>query len=179
MSGRVVECRIAPRAQYRAQAQPARHAACRDVAWRGRVSSRTVIDVRPVEDRDIEALAAIYVDAARAGWAHIFGASNLQALEPPADRLRAEFASTDARQQVLVAEKGGRVIAFAVVRQSRDVDVRCRDRRTRPVLLRSRGVVRGSRSKAHGGGDRSPSRKRLHRGDALGSGREPSPATDL
>jgi L-amino acid N-acyltransferase YncA len=81
-----------------------------------------VIDVRSAADSDIEAMAAIYIEAARAGWARILGTSNLEALEPPVDRLRAEFASTDARQHVLVAEKEGRVIAFAVVRQSRDED---------------------------------------------------------
>jgi L-amino acid N-acyltransferase YncA len=81
-----------------------------------------VIEVRSAKDNDVEAMAAIYVNAAREGWAHILGASSLEALEPPVDRLRAEFASTDARQQVLVAEKEGRVIGFAIVRQSQDED---------------------------------------------------------
>jgi GNAT superfamily N-acetyltransferase len=81
-----------------------------------------VIEVRSADDSDVGAMAAIYVDAAREGWAHIFGESSLEALEPPFDRLRAEFASTEPRREVLVAEREGRVIAFAVVRPSRDED---------------------------------------------------------
>jgi L-amino acid N-acyltransferase YncA len=81
-----------------------------------------VIEVRSAGDGDVEAMAAIYVDAAREGWAHIFGESALEALEPPVDRLRAELASTDPRRQVLVAEREGRVTGFAVVRPSRDGD---------------------------------------------------------
>ena len=67
-------------------------------------------------------MAAIYVNAARAGWAHIFDEPSLQAIEPPADRLRAERTSNDSRQQLLVAEREGQVIGFAVVRPSRDPD---------------------------------------------------------
>ena len=80
------------------------------------------IEVRPAHDYDVEAMAAIYVDSAREGWAHFLGASNMDALQPPLDRLRAELASADARQQTLVAEEDGRVIAFAVVRPSQDED---------------------------------------------------------
>jgi L-amino acid N-acyltransferase YncA len=80
-------------------------------------------EVRPADDSDVEAIAAIYVSAARAGWAHIFDQSTLEDLKPPAARLRAETASSDPRQQVLVAEREGRVIAFAVVRPSEDEDV--------------------------------------------------------
>jgi hypothetical protein len=31
----------------------------------------------------VEAIAAIYVNAARAGWAHIFDEPSLKAIEPP------------------------------------------------------------------------------------------------
>jgi GNAT superfamily N-acetyltransferase len=82
----------------------------------------SAIDVRPADDSDVETIAAIYVNAARAGWAHIFDQPSLEALKPPVGRLRAELASTDPRQQVLVAEREGQVIAFAVVRPSRDDD---------------------------------------------------------
>jgi GNAT superfamily N-acetyltransferase len=82
----------------------------------------SAIGVRPADDGDVETIAAIYVNAARAGWAHIFDEASLDALKPPVGRLRAELASTDTRQQVLVAEREGRVIAFAVVRPSRDDD---------------------------------------------------------
>src|SRR3954468_12338458 len=82
----------------------------------------TAVEVRPAAASDVEAMAAIYVSAARAGWAHIFGAPSLQAIEPPVDRLRDELACTDARQQLLIAEREGRVIGFAVVRPSRDED---------------------------------------------------------
>ena len=78
--------------------------------------------VRPSDDSDVEAMATIYVSAARAGWAHIFGERNLETVQPPVDRLRGEVASIDPRQQVLVADSDGRVVAFAVVRPSQDED---------------------------------------------------------
>jgi L-amino acid N-acyltransferase YncA len=80
------------------------------------------IEVRPAGHSDVEAMAAIYVNAAREGWAHFLGESSVEALQPPVDRLRAELASADARHQILVAEREGRVFAFAVVRASQDDD---------------------------------------------------------
>jgi L-amino acid N-acyltransferase YncA len=82
----------------------------------------TGIEVRPADESDLEAIAAIYVDAAQAGWAHIFDQPSLKAMEPPVDRLRAELASIDQHRQLLVAESEGRVIAFAVLRPSQDED---------------------------------------------------------
>jgi len=82
----------------------------------------TALVVRSADDSDVEAMAAIYVNAARAGWAHIFDEPNLKDIEPPADRLRAELTCTDSRQQLLVAEREERAIGFAVVRPSRDAD---------------------------------------------------------
>jgi hypothetical protein len=58
-----------------------------------------VVRVRAADDSDVEAMAALYVNAARAGWAHIFDEPSLKAIEPPADRLRAERTSADLRQQ--------------------------------------------------------------------------------
>ncbi len=81
-----------------------------------------MIEVRSADDGDVERMAAIYVNAARTGWAHMFGESGPEALQPPADRLRAELASTDPRRRALVAEREGRVIGFAVLRPSRDED---------------------------------------------------------
>jgi hypothetical protein len=83
----------------------------------------TTIQVRSADDSDVEAMASIYVNAARGGWAHIFDVRSLEALKPPVDRLRSELAFTDPRQQLLVADMEGRVIAFAVVRPCRDEDV--------------------------------------------------------
>ena len=65
----------------------------------------TALVVRSADDSDVEAMAAIYVNAARAGWAHIFDEPNLKDIEPPADRLRPELTCTDSRQQLLIAER--------------------------------------------------------------------------
>ena len=81
------------------------------------------IEVRPAHESDAETMAAIYISAAREGWAHIYGGPNLETVEPPVDHLRSEIASTDPRQQVLVADRKGRVIAYAVVRPSQDDDI--------------------------------------------------------
>src|SRR3954452_6001850 len=125
-------------------------------------------------------MAAIYVNAAREGWAHILGASSLEGLEPPVDRLRADLASADARQQMLVAEKEGRVIAFAIVRPSRDEDADAAALGELDQFYSDPAVLgRGGGSKAHGGRDRSPTRGWLRGGDPLGSGRKPPPAADL
>jgi hypothetical protein len=40
------------------------------------------IEVRAARDSDVEAIAAIYVDAAREGWADFLGESNMDALQP-------------------------------------------------------------------------------------------------
>ena len=82
----------------------------------------STIDVRPADERDVQTIAAIYVNASRAGWAHIFDEPSLATLRPPVDRMRAELASADGRHHVLVAEREGQVIAFAVVRPSEDDD---------------------------------------------------------
>jgi GNAT superfamily N-acetyltransferase len=80
----------------------------------------TAVEVRLAHDGDVETMAAIYVTAARQGWAHIFGERNLETIQPPVDRLRDEIACTDPRQQVLVADRERRVVAYAVVRPSQD-----------------------------------------------------------
>jgi L-amino acid N-acyltransferase YncA len=82
----------------------------------------TTVEVRPAHESDVETMAALYVTAARQGWAHIYGERNLETVQPPVDHLRGEMASTDPRQQVLVADREGRVIAYAVVRPSQDED---------------------------------------------------------
>jgi GNAT superfamily N-acetyltransferase len=80
----------------------------------------SAISVRAGRDEDAEEMGAIYIAAARAAWTHIYGASNLENLEPPVKRCRSELRSADARHQVLVAEQDGRVVAFAVIRPSDD-----------------------------------------------------------
>lgn len=82
----------------------------------------TAIEVRPARESDAETMAAIYVTAARQAWGHIFGEPNLETLQPPVDRLRAEIAAADPRKHVLVADRERQVIAFAVVRPSQDED---------------------------------------------------------
>ncbi len=82
----------------------------------------TAVEVRLARESDVETMAAIYVAAARQGWAHIFGERNLETVQPPVDHLRGEVASTDPRQHVLVADRQGRVVAYAIVRPSQDDD---------------------------------------------------------
>jgi len=80
------------------------------------------VEVRLAHESDVETMAAIYVAAARKGWAHIFGERNLETVQPPVDSLRDEVTSIDPRRQVLVADSDGRVVAYAVVRPSQDED---------------------------------------------------------
>jgi len=80
------------------------------------------VEVRLAHDSDVETMAAIYIAAARLGWAHIFGEQDLETVLPPVDRLRGEIESAGPRQQVLVADREGWVVAYAVVRPSQDVD---------------------------------------------------------
>lgn len=65
-------------------------------------------------------MASVYVAAAREAWGHIFGASNLLALERPVERLRARIRAVPPREDVLVAEVNGTVRGFAIVRPSPD-----------------------------------------------------------
>lgn len=139
----------------------------------------SVIEVRSADDGDVETMAAIYINAAREGWAHIFGESGLEALEPPVERFRAELASTDPRRQVLVAEREGRVIGFAVVRPSRDGNEGAVRVGELDQLYSDPAVWGQGGPNAPGGGDRDASRERLRRGNSLGGGRQPSSETDL
>lgn len=82
----------------------------------------TAVGVRLAHESDVETMAAIYLTAARQGWAHIFGERNLETIQPPVDRLRGELASIDPRQRVFVASREGRVAAYAIVRPSQDED---------------------------------------------------------
>jgi hypothetical protein len=106
------------------------------------------VQVRLAHESDVETMAAIYVAAARKGWAHIFGERNLETVQPPVDSLRDEVTSIDPRRQVLVADSDGRLVAY-------DVGPR-------------------GRAGAHGVGDRDPSPERLRRGDPLDVARQPS-----
>ena len=81
------------------------------------------VEVRLAHDSDVETMAAIYIAAARLGWAHIFGELDLETAQSPVDRLRGEIESADPRQQVLVADREGWwVVAYAVVWPSQDAD---------------------------------------------------------
>lgn len=80
------------------------------------------INVRVAREGDEEAMAAVYVAAARQAWAHIYGEANLDAMEPPVAFFRDEITHDDSRQQALVAENVSAVVAFAVIRPSRDED---------------------------------------------------------
>jgi RimJ/RimL family protein N-acetyltransferase len=78
--------------------------------------------VRAAREGDAEAMAKIYVAAAREAWAHIYSEAYLASLEPPDEHYRSAISSLEPRSAVLVAEDQGRVVAFAVIRPSQDQD---------------------------------------------------------
>jgi GNAT superfamily N-acetyltransferase len=80
------------------------------------------ISVRLGCQGDAEAMAAIYVAAARRAWSHIYGSDSLKTLQPPTERFRSEIGSGEQRHRVLVAERDDVVLGFAVVRPSQDED---------------------------------------------------------
>jgi len=86
-------------------------------SWR--VSEVRVREARP---DDAVRMASIYVEAARGAWGHIFGASNLLALEPPIERLRSRISGAPPHENVLVADVDGKVRGFAIVRPCDDED---------------------------------------------------------
>jgi GNAT superfamily N-acetyltransferase len=72
--------------------------------------------VRALQPGDGAAMARVFVEAARAAWAHFLPPDRLALLESPAERWEGQ-----APQEVtLVAERGGDVVGFAVVRGSTD-----------------------------------------------------------
>jgi GNAT superfamily N-acetyltransferase len=80
------------------------------------------VHVRSAEPEDAEAIAALYVLAARQAWPHIFGAANLASLEAPVEALRVRIRSTGSGEQVIVAEVDGEIRGYAIVRPSADAD---------------------------------------------------------
>lgn len=74
--------------------------------------------VRPARPGDGAAISRVFLAATRAGWADFLPADGLRALDSPAERWERELASG----QALVAERDGEIVAFAVVRPSRDED---------------------------------------------------------
>src|SRR5579863_2111369 len=77
--------------------------------------------IRPANSGDAEAMATVYVAAAREGWERIFGADNLVSLEPPVERLRTRIAA-DSAEHVLVVEVDSSIRGYAIVRPSADGD---------------------------------------------------------
>ena len=119
----------------------------------------TAVEVRPAHESDVETMVAIYLTAARQGWAHIFGERNLEnyfsrpLIGSVANRVDRPAPASVRREQ---GRACGRLRDCpAVARRGR------RQRpsgRARPVLLRSTGLGPGDRPSAHGAtGDRGPS----------------------
>jgi GNAT superfamily N-acetyltransferase len=82
----------------------------------------TRISVRLGCHGDAEAMAAIYVAAARRAWSHIYGSKSLETLQSPTERFWSEIGLTEQRHCVLVAERDEVVLGFAIVRPSQDED---------------------------------------------------------
>ena len=80
------------------------------------------IQLRSAEPRDAEAMASLYVSAARQAWSQIFGVANLASLAPPVDALRRRIGASGSDEHVIVAELDGEVRGYAIVRLSADDD---------------------------------------------------------
>jgi GNAT superfamily N-acetyltransferase len=77
------------------------------------------VPVRPARPGDGGAIGRIFVASARAAWAHFLPTDGLAAVSSPPERWR----HATGRQVVLVAERDGQVVAFAVIRPSHDEGV--------------------------------------------------------
>jgi GNAT superfamily N-acetyltransferase len=81
---------------------------------------RVPVRVRPGRGDDAAAIAAVFAEAARTGWADLFPPAWFEdALDVAPERFRRELEGFE-RAEVLVAEEDGEVVGFATVRPSAD-----------------------------------------------------------
>lgn len=76
--------------------------------------------LRRATPEDAEAIAAVNVAAARAGWTAFLDREDLDRFEPPTDRMRARIEEAGPRSPVLVAVETDQILGFALLRAPAD-----------------------------------------------------------
>ncbi len=80
------------------------------------------VHVRPGRGDDAVAIAAVFAEAARAGWADLFPSTWFDdALDDRPERFRRDLQGFE-RTEIVVAEEHGELLGFATVRPSADAD---------------------------------------------------------
>jgi GNAT superfamily N-acetyltransferase len=81
-----------------------------------------VVDIRPLTDADVDAVAAVHVRSWQAAYAGIIPAGVLAAMDPAARAARMRAREAGPAERTLVAVADGAVVGFAMVGPDRDED---------------------------------------------------------